>query len=178
MASLLKSFSRLDNQNRRNNHVDRGSGQSFLDRCDESACRAGLLTSVLLGTYKDGYTTEEELAQLANFFARRNNIEGLRDGLTMLLQHYMMLRSDNVLRLEFADLSSQLMPPTEGPTRPTLLVFQTRQGKTNQLGRLLYTAFTRAKREDICAVGCLALYFFVRCASPGNLRSLRTHASR
>lgn len=96
------------------------------------------------------------------YFEARNSIEGLRDLVAFALQHYMMLRGDNVRWLEFADLSCETLPEFEGPSPCTILVFQLRRGKTNQMGRLNYSAFTRARREDVCAVGNLALYFFAR----------------
>ena len=78
------------------------------------------------------------------------------------------MRGGNIRGLELSDLHFVDLE-NEGPVERCLAVLYTlNQGKTNQVGRMEYTAFLRNKEADLCPVGGLAFYLFYRCVTYGS----------
>lgn len=127
-------------------------------------CSAKELTRERSGTHDDGYTTITELSNIVSTFMRKNDIVGLRDGMAFLLSHAMTLRGDELRRMELADLTWYVRDGGQrnDPTPLRMVAARLRQSKTNQFGKLMYSAFARAKRADLCPVGALSFYFFAR----------------
>ncbi|GAA5920377.1 hypothetical protein JCM5296_003901, partial [Sporobolomyces johnsonii] len=94
-------------------------------------------------------------------YVDRGIAEALRDRLGFTLAHYALLRSNNVLPIELADLFPVELP-NEGPSPCFATVVLVNNGKTNQNGRVEYGAFIRNSDPEICGVGALALYLFLR----------------
>lgn len=68
---------------------------------------------------------------------------------------------DNARRLELPDLH-HVVVDNEGFSRCIAVVAILDNRKMNQNGRLEYAAFIRNKRADICPVGLLVFYLFIR----------------
>ncbi|KAG2214162.1 hypothetical protein INT45_014126 [Circinella minor] len=105
---------------------------------------------------------EDEKIAHANFDDRfwSNGTElGLRDGALFLLQHYGLLRSESIRKMEFADLQS-LHLEDEGPSQCHALVMILKQGKINKFGRVEVAGCMRNKNMAICPQMMLACYFF------------------
>lgn len=118
-------------------------------------------TDKLVGSYVDGLTSPELIAQMADHGFQRNNPEGLRDRSMILLSHYGMLRSGNLCNLELSDcFASEVM--AEGPTTCHALFFVMTNGKTNQDARLEERCVFRAKDVEVCAWSAMALLDFER----------------
>jgi hypothetical protein len=110
----------------------------------------------------DGYTTVDQQMKLLNSCLQRSTSAGLRDRLAFCLGHFGLLRSNNILGVELADLSAvELM--NEGPSPCFALVIVLNNGKTNQSGRLEYAAMIRNENVEICPLGAAAFYLFHRC---------------
>lgn len=89
--------------------------------------------------------------------------QALRTQVDFLLGNSMLLRPNNRLPMELADLF--LMPlPKEGTNNSSgwCLVAVIDQGKTNRNGRLEYGAALRHRDYRSCLIGALAAYFFWR----------------
>ena len=137
---LLKNAESDTQQLRKANFVDRG-----------------------IGTLLDGYTTTEQMAQLADVFWERTRDFGLnlRSLCAFFVSHYALLRGETVRNLDLADMHSVLLE-NEGFSVCNALVFVVRQGKTNQFARTEFGAFIRSKDFRICPMGACAFYLFWR----------------
>ncbi|KAG2215455.1 hypothetical protein INT45_014291, partial [Circinella minor] len=115
----------------------------------------------LLGAFTaaDGYTTHAEMEKIVDQFWSNGTELGLRDGTSFLLQHYGLLRSESIRKIEFADLQS-LHLEDEGPSQCHALVMILKQGKTNKFGRVEVAGCMRNKNVAICPQMMLACYFF------------------
>lgn len=110
---------------------------------------------------QDGNTTTDTFKQLLNVCLQRSTAEGLRDRLAFCLGHFGLLRSDNTLQIELADLASVDLP-NEGPSPCFAVTVLLDNGKTNKDGRCEYAAFSRNKDVEACGVNALAFYLFFR----------------
>jgi hypothetical protein len=109
---LLKVLGGTEQKNRRENYSDRA-----------------------VGTAADGYSTTLEMEKLVDYYFSTNTQERLRNGVTFLLQHYGLLRGENLRMMEFPDLQSMLLE-NEGTKTCNALVMILKKGKTNQEGCL------------------------------------------
>jgi hypothetical protein len=137
---LLKNAEYETHQHRKANFVDRG-----------------------IGTLVDGYTTTEQMVNIAEVFWKRSRDFGqnLRNLCAFFLSHYALLRGETVRNLDLADMHSVQLE-NEGFSICHAVVFVVRQGKTNQFGRSEFGAFIRSKDVRICPFGVCAFYLFWR----------------
>ncbi|GAA5945162.1 hypothetical protein JCM1841_005509 [Sporobolomyces salmonicolor] len=75
--------------------------------------------------------------------------------------HYALLHSNDVLPIEFADVFPVDLP-NKGPSPCFATVVLIDNGKTNQNGRVKYGTFIFNSDPEICSVGALAVYLFLR----------------
>jgi hypothetical protein len=136
--ALLQSLKYEEQKHKRDNYVDRG-----------------------VGTVADGYSTTAEMVKLVDHYFRKNTQEGLRNGTAFLLQHYGLLRGESIRMMEFPDLQCMLFE-NEGISTCYALVMVLKQGKTNQEGRLEFSACLRNKNILICPQMMLSCYLFYR----------------
>ena len=115
----------------------------------------------VLGTFLDGYCTQEEWSTICREGLQRNSVEGLRDRTMAMVSHYGLLRGENVRGMQLPDVHS-LTLENEGPTRCEALVILLLNGKTNQEGRTEFMGAIRNKSWEACPIGALALYLFYR----------------
>ncbi|GAA5971969.1 hypothetical protein JCM11641_001590 [Rhodosporidiobolus odoratus] len=87
-----------------------------------------------IGSLQDGYTSLDQFKALLKAGFTRETAEGLRDRLTYCLGHYGLLRSNNILPIELADLSTVELK-NEGPSPCHVVFALLDHGKTNQEGR-------------------------------------------
>lgn len=138
VEALVCSLEYEQQKHRRENYIDRG-----------------------IGTVADGYSTTAEMEKLVDFYFSKNTPEDLRNCVAFLLQHYGLLRGESLRTMEFPDLQGMLLE-NEGVTRCYALVMILKQGKTNQEGRLEFSACLRNKNVRICPQMMLSFYFFYR----------------
>jgi hypothetical protein len=123
VSAFIKITGYEENDRRRKNFADRGAD-----------------------TMLDGYTTTEQIQNIARFFwmTSHNHGTSLRNLLAFLLSHYALMRGESARRMELADLHSNELE-NEGYTSCRALVMVMRQGKTNQVGRIEVGATMRNK---------------------------------
>jgi hypothetical protein len=118
------------------------------------------------GTLADGYTSNDQVANVMKFYWTRTSHcgEHLRGGLAFLLSHYLLLRGESIRRMELSDLQTVNLE-NEGVQSnvdcPALVMIM-RQGKTNKSNRLETAGCLRNARVDICPFMALGVYFFWR----------------
>ncbi|SAL97782.1 hypothetical protein [Absidia glauca] len=118
------------------------------------------------GTLADGYTTNDQVANVINFYWTRTSHHGehLRGGLAFLLSHYLLLRGESIRKMELSDIQTVNLE-NEG-VRSSIdcpaLVMIMRQGKTNKNNRLDTAGCIRNARVEICPFMALGVYFFWR----------------
>lgn len=165
-APTLRAVVRLakndERERKRKANLDRGIGAScslaFRALSTARSTHADAPVS-RAGTLQDGYLTLADFSKILAAAMHRNSPEGLRDRLGMCLGHYGLMRSSNILDLEFADLSS-IQLEGEGPTNCFAVVAPLQHGKTNKDGRTEYGAFIRSREPEACGVGALGFHFF------------------
>jgi hypothetical protein len=138
LAALLESSRANENQKRRENFEDRGSG-----------------------TIQDGYSTIRDLEQISDHFLSKNSTASLKYRAMFLLTHFCLLRGESVRRLDLADMFL-LELENEGYTDCKALTIIMDQGKTNQFGKKELGSCIRNKLVGICPLGAVGLYFFSR----------------
>ncbi|SAM09828.1 hypothetical protein [Absidia glauca] len=118
------------------------------------------------GTLADGYTSNDQIANVMKFYWTRTSHYGehLRGGLAFLLSHYLLLRGESIRKMELSDIQTVNLE-NEG-VRSSIdcpaLVMIMRQGKTNKNNRLDTAGCIRNARVDICPFMALGVYFFWR----------------
>ncbi|OWZ02399.1 hypothetical protein PHMEG_00026051 [Phytophthora megakarya] len=114
-------------------------------------------------TMLDGYTTTEQIENIAVFFWGNSREPGtsFRNLHAFLLSHYALMCGESTRRMELADLHSIVLE-NEGYSACRVLVMIMRQGKTNQVGRLEVGECMRNKLVQICPHGLLDFYLFWR----------------
>jgi hypothetical protein len=115
-----------------------------------------------LGTFLDGYSTNDELGAILDVGITRNTPEGLRDRAMAAMCHYGLIRGQDVRGIELPDVQYFSLGDREGPTPCDIAVILLLGGKTNQDGKTQYLAMMRNKRWDLCGMGALALWLFHR----------------
>ncbi|KDO19099.1 hypothetical protein SPRG_15578 [Saprolegnia parasitica CBS 223.65] len=140
VKTLLKQVSLAEDERKRANYEDRGAG-----------------------TLIDGYTTQEQLSQIAKHYWTPASFFGvrLRDWLAFALSHYYLLRGETARMLELADLQSVQLE-NEGTSKCVAVIAVQRQGKTNQHGRVELAVCLRAKDVSVCPQAAMACYLFWR----------------
>ncbi|CEP14162.1 hypothetical protein [Parasitella parasitica] len=119
-------------------------------------------------TIQDGYTFEQMLLMSQNHLNAENHIGyNLRDCMTLLLNHMMMLRGEVS---EFIDLKRcfSLEFKDEGPTRCSVFVMKIVNGNKNQDPKNLYSGAIRHKEVNACDFGALDFYLFQRFHDDGQ----------
>lgn len=114
-----------------------------------------------LGTLIDGYTSENDVANIVSYYYSRSRGIELRNAVAFLLSHYCLLRGESARKAEFADLQ-MVMLDREGPSECPAFVMVLRQGKTNHFGRIELSACIRNSKVEICPFMALGSYFFWR----------------
>ncbi|CEP13751.1 hypothetical protein [Parasitella parasitica] len=171
---------RRNNQNVSDNHGEGSSTADLdlrwktikqLDQRLEIECRiynANNLEGPGENSIQDGYTFEQMILVSQNHLNAEKYIgSNLRDRMTLLLNHMMMLRGEvsrfidlkHCFSLEFKD---------EGPTRCPVFVMMIVNGKTNQEHKKLYSGVIRHKEVNACAFGALGFYLFQRFHEDGE----------
>ncbi|KAF4036872.1 Centromere DNA-binding protein complex CBF3 subunit [Phytophthora infestans] len=125
LSALLKLTKYEEDERKRKNFEDRGAD-----------------------TLLDGYTTMEQIQQIACFFwsPTRDYGKQLRNLLAFLLGHYALMRGESARMMELADLHS-IMLENEGYTPCRALVMVMRHGRTNQVGRIELARVCEAKAQ-------------------------------
>ncbi|KAG2223199.1 hypothetical protein INT45_011545 [Circinella minor] len=141
VKNLLKNARILDRQKRCDNYEDRAAGTIF-----------------------DGYSTTEKLAQVVDYFLRKDRSEHYRNAMMLLLSHHCLLRGENVRSLDLPDAQT-LSLEGEGVT-PDIecqaLVILIDHGKTNKFGKPQYGSCIQNDDIKTCPWMMLALYLFHR----------------
>ncbi|KAI8076818.1 uncharacterized protein BX664DRAFT_246057, partial [Halteromyces radiatus] len=106
------------------------------------------------GTLADGYTSNDQVADVVKAFLSRTQRHGeqLRGALAFLLSHYMLLRGESIRKLEMTDLQTinlENEAARQGMDCPALVMIM-RQGKTNRHNRLELAGCMRNIRVEIC----------------------------
>ena len=113
-----------------------------------------------VGGIQDGYT-DDELVKVCDYFFATGSELDLRDRMTFLFNHMLLLRGEDTRMLELADILT-IDFKDEGPTECPALVLQFDGGKTNKNHANQYVAAIRHKNVRTCAISAMAMYFFMR----------------
>ena len=108
-----------------------------------------------------------ELISIVSHFDTKSPKFRFRNRVSILFQHFALLRSESVLGLELPDMF-HIPLPNEGVSECRAVVLQMRSGKTNQFGKVEYGSFIRNKDVHGCPISALAMYFFYRWHCSGE----------
>jgi hypothetical protein len=87
----------------------------------------------------------------------------IREHFSLAVRHSMLLRDEDLRRLNLADMFGYQLPKGVGEVQTaTLLTFSMKQGKTNQNHCQEYGCAIRHYDVRRCSVGALAFYLFDR----------------
>jgi hypothetical protein len=116
-----------------------------------------------IGTILDGYSTLQQIGEIADHFWRRNHdcSSVLRNLVTFSLSHYAILRGESARAMELPDMHCVRLE-NEGFGDCYALVLVMRQGKMNQFGKIELSACLRNRDVAICPWGAVGFYFFWR----------------
>lgn len=115
-----------------------------------------------IGTVRDGYSLTEHARLVQNLLVK-NTFESLRTRADHLIGDAMLFRGDERREADLCDLYSLTMHQSESDMSPEkLLVIVSRQGKLNKCGRIEYGSALRHRNPELCPVGGLFLYLFIR----------------
>jgi hypothetical protein len=114
-------------------------------------------------TLLDGYSLDQFEALCSKLWANggRSPECYFRTLVDALIGHYLLARGDDRRRAEISDLFTFEFPD-EGPTKCFPLIFTTREGKTNQHGRLETAGALRHKNPVTCLLSGIAYYLLFR----------------
>jgi len=98
---------------------------------------------------------------IIRFDLKKQPANGLRNRAGFLIQHSTLGRGQSVRYLQLADMWIKKLDG-EGPSECFAFGTTSRQGKTNQVGRVEYVGSIRHKNVNVCTVGAVALYLFYR----------------
>ena len=130
-----------------------------------------------IGTLLDGYSSLGELRRLASecmnptsaLVGRWRLHKRIRTRTACLLSHAGVLRSEDIRGAELADLFSLPYNPTSSESSPIVaLVLTLLQGKTNAKGNIEIASCFRFKDPNICPIGALGFYLFLRWRVEGE----------
>ena len=115
------------------------------------------------GTILDGYTIDQ-LEIFSSYFLSKATNPGvhIRNRMIFLMQHFCIMRGEDIRNMELADLFGLNLPNESSVQECFALVTILRQGKTNQFNRIEYGSALRNANVNICPVGALALHLFWR----------------
>jgi hypothetical protein len=92
-----------------------------------------------------------------------NDSTFIREHFSLAIRHSMLLRDEDLRRLNLADMFGYQLPRGVGEVQSvTLLTFSMKQGKTNQNHRQEYGCAIRHEDVRRCSIGALAFYLFDR----------------
>lgn len=122
-----------------------------------------------VGTLLDGYSTWSDLGKIiASGFRLKNSLKGLRNSAAFALSHVLLLRGDNVRKLDLSNLFAVQLEDESSSGVCHALVASLLRSKTNNEGRTDYSACIRHRDVSCCAIAILSLYLFARWTSdPG-----------
>ena len=115
---------------------------------------------------RNSYTIEEHIRMLLDTWMQHGStptLLALREHQALALRHMMLLRDEDLRRLNLSDCFMDQVPNREGGTQNvSMLAISFYRGKTNQDGKTQYG--TALRHEDVrrCAVGAMAFYLFAR----------------
>lgn len=115
-----------------------------------------------INSIQDGYDGDQ-LVLVADYYLQKKKMAGeaLRDRMTFLLNHMMMLRGETLRDTNLNHLFT-LEYKDEGATRCPVFVMMITGGKTNQEHQKLYSGVIRHKNVQTCAFGAVGFYLFHR----------------
>jgi len=115
---------------------------------------------------RNSYTIQDHIRMLGDTwraFGETPLLLALREHFALSVRHSMLLRDEDLRRLDQSDcFMDEVRDPHGGTQTISMIVFSMHKGKTNQDGRTQYGTAVRHKDVRRCSIGAMAFYFFER----------------